>query len=128
MHLEVSCFFFVYIPYLILSLAMALNLYKPLSVIRFPGVVNMELDRLGRILLRRDSASEVWGSGMLSDANLASRRVIWHPLQVTIHPASVFSTRRNRPLRIQILQAGHFVLHRLNSLGHFGPIKSLVVK
>lgn len=80
------------------------------------------------VACRRDSTSEVWGSGKHLDHNGAERTVIWRPDEVDIKPESLFSSPKNHRLRIQMLQAGHFVLHRLNSVKHFGPIKSVTVK
>lgn len=75
--------------------------------------VSNELDELERVTSRLDSVTSVLGS----ESEPLEKRVDivkWRPEEVTMFPADLLS---NRPaLRVQLLQAAHFLFHRLCAL------------
>lgn len=86
-----------------------------------------ELDRLEQVTARFESVTSVFGS----EAEVLEedvRAVVWRPGEVTVFPQNLVSTRL--PLRAQLLQAAHFVFHRLTALNRYPSLflRGVVVK
>ena len=83
---------------------------------------------LRKEVVRDDSVKTVFDSELKGEAEDESRKVTWNLDEIALWPSNLLCSAEKTAIRVQLIQAAHFIFHRINSKDIFPLVSRVILK